>query len=124
MGLLFMESYELSTKESIFGLIFILVLYLITRVLFILLVGFFMFPYIVRSIFRTRNYNYRMYYPIIFAVLLIQRLILTYIYLFKSLYLTNIGSYTFFYIEIGLFIFLSVAYAHFYRHKHIYSKIP
>lgn len=113
-----MESYNpLSLKKSIFFLIFIFVLYLITRIPSLIIIILFMLPYIVGIIFRTRGYSYKRFYQIISIVLLIQGLTLVYMYIFRSLYLTNLGAYLIFYFFSGGFIMLIVYYTHHYLHR-------
>lgn len=117
----------MSTKESIFGLIFIFALYLITRIPFFLLGIFFMLPYIVRSIFRAKNYSYKIYYRIIFAILLIQGLGLLYLYLFRSVYLQKISIYLVYLIFILFiigYIMLIVYYTNHYFHRKENEILP
>lgn len=108
---------EMSVKDSVFVLIFMFAVYLISRSPFFLLSFFYMVPITMRSIFRTKNYSYKLYYPIIFVIILIQWLILFYIYLYKSLYLLDLPNYLIFYLAIGGNIASAIIFMYYYPHR-------
>lgn len=119
-----MESFQISLKKSIFFLIFIFVLYLVTRIPILIIMILFMLPYIVGTVFRTRGYSYKRFYQIISIVLLILGLALVYMYLFRSSYLTNLGAYLFSYFFSAGLIMLIVYYTHHYLHRNENKIIP
>jgi hypothetical protein len=48
--------------------------------------------------FKKRNYSYKLYFPVIFVLFILESLLITYIYQFKSIFLRNQA-------DIGIFLF-------------------
>lgn len=69
---------------------------------------FFMSPFILASIFQITKYEIKYYLPILFGVVVLQMVILTYIYLFMPGYLQD----RYFYIGILAFIVLVIIFSY------------
>ena len=82
------------------------------------------FILILRSVFRIKNYNHKLYYILLLPIFISQGLILTYSYVFRSVYLITPFDNLIFYFYTVLFIALITIYAHYYRHRSDYNKVP
>ena len=66
---------------------------------------------------KTKNYTHKKYYVFSFLILVIQGLILLYMYYFRSIYITNLGDAIFFYLFVALYIWIIVNYLNIYNHR-------
>lgn len=82
------------------------------------------FMLILRSVFRIKNYNHKLYYILLLPIFVSQGLILTYSYVFRSVYLITPFDNLIFYFYIVIFIALIAIYARYYRHREDYTQIP
>lgn len=79
---------------------------------------------ILRSAFRIKNYNHKIYYILLLPIFVLQGLVLIYSYLFKSIYLTDPIYIVTFYFLIVIFMAYVLLYVYYYIHRQEYSKIP
>lgn len=118
------QEHEIKVKTVIFWLILIFIMYLIGVPLFILGIGIYtVIILLVRSIFRTKNYNHGIYYLIVFIVFLIQGLIFSYMYYFRSVYFKSLSYYILFYLAIGVYMVLIGNFTYYYFHRNEYKKV-
>ncbi|MBU4535181.1 MAG: hypothetical protein KKF16_05015 [Euryarchaeota archaeon] len=66
---------------------------------------------------KNKNYTHKKYYVFIFLILVIQGIILLYMYYFRSLYITNLVEAFFFYLIVALYIWMIVNYHNIYNHR-------
>ncbi len=64
------------------------------------------------SIFKTKNLDYKLYYACIAPILVLQGLLLFYIYLFKSIYLYDVYWIVYF-VFIGIFLVSVLTWAYY-----------
>lgn len=81
-------------------------------------------PIILTFIFRIKRYSSRIFYLILIPVLVLVGSILTYIYLFKFMYLNDLTSYIIFQIFVAFFIVYILVFSYSYLKKGRYSKLP
>jgi hypothetical protein len=82
------------------------------------------FILILRYIFRIKNYNPKIYYALVFFILVIQGLVFVYTYMFRAIYLPDLMSNFMFVGFIVLFIILVWVNIYYYCHWEDYSKLP
>jgi hypothetical protein len=120
-----MNYTKYTLKESIELLIIFLFMFLtitllsknIIPLLPLFIVGIFGFTlFIIKNSFRSRKYDYRIYYNLIFIICLIQGLIFIYMYVFNVIY-PDFLSYLIFYVSCLFYLVLVVTYTHNYFHR-------